>query len=451
MTGDRTLTLTVAATFTAEPVEATLRYWSDKLQRAGRIEFAPYDQVFQQLLDPSGPFYASGPGLNVILLRLEDWMTAGGTAADDLERSTSEFIGTLKATAGRLQRSILVIVCPSSPEVEERSDALLRAAEARLDAELAGLTGVHVLPRRTLMEWYPIEHYHHASGARLGHAPYTPVFYAALGTTITRAYQALGHTPRKVVVLDCDMTLWKGICGEDGPEGVEIDEPSAALQRFMVQRHDAGMLLCLCSKNDEADVRDTFAYHGDMPLSMRHVVAHRINWKSKPENLRSLAEELRLGLDSFIFVDDNSIECAEVEAACPEVLAVRLPTDRSTLPQFLNHVWAFDRPPVTELDRRRTELYRAESNRDRAIAASRTLAEFIEGLELQVSFSPLSRHHLDRAAQLTFRTNQLNLTTIRRSGVDLRTLCEAGGHECQVVDVSDRFGDYGTVGVPALP
>jgi predicted enzyme involved in methoxymalonyl-ACP biosynthesis len=106
-----------------------------------------------------------------------------------------------------------------------------------------------------------VEHYHHASAARLGHAPYTPVFYAALGTAIVRARQALAHAARKVVVLDCDMTLWKGVCGEDGPGGVEIDAPRAALQRFMVERHDAGMLLCLCSKNDEADVLETFARH----------------------------------------------------------------------------------------------------------------------------------------------------------------------------------------------
>lgn len=154
----------------------------------------------------------------------------------------------------------------------------------------------------------------------LGHVPYTPLFFAALGTAIFRRIHALSSPPYKVVVLDRDQTLWKGVAAEDGPRGVEIDPGRRALQARLVEERAQGRLLCLASKNDEADVFSVFDAHPEMPLKRGDFVAWRINWQPKSENLRALANELGLGLDSFILIDDNPLDCAEVEAACPEVL-----------------------------------------------------------------------------------------------------------------------------------
>ena len=131
-----------------------------------------------------------------------------------------------------------------------------------------------------------------------------------------------------MIVLDCDNTLWKGVCGEDGPLGIEITPPYRALQEFMVGQANAGRLLCLCSKNNESDVLDVFEQRTDMLLREEHFVSRRINWNSKSDNLQSLARELNLGLESFIFVDDNPVECADVEINCPGVLTLQLPTER---------------------------------------------------------------------------------------------------------------------------
>ncbi|HBY63601.1 MAG TPA: hypothetical protein DEH78_27565 [Solibacterales bacterium] len=243
-----------------------------------------------------------------------------------------------------------------------------------------------------------------------------------------------------MIAVDCDNTLWRGICGEDGPEGVELDPPRRALQEFLLEQRDAGMLLVMASKNNEPDVLETFAAHPEWPLQPRHFASWRLNWDSKPANLASLAEELSLGLDSFIFVDDNPKECAEVAEGAPEVLPLVLPEDIAQLPAFLRRVWAFDHAVVTDEDRQRSAYF--EQGREFGIARRQaaTLEEFMAGLGLRVTVEPLTAERLPRAAQLTQRTNQFNLTTIRRTEAELR------GLEVFTVHASDRFGDYGVIG-----
>jgi FkbH-like protein len=213
----------------------------------------------------------------------------------------------------------------------------------------------------------------------------------------------------------------------------------------MLTQHEAGMLLCLCSKNNERDVHEVLAQRPEMLLHLDHFTANRINWRPKSENLNSLAQELRLGLDSFIFVDDDARECAEVQAACPEVLVLQLPDDPERIPQFLEHCWAFDHPKGTAEDRRRAELYRQNRDREQLRAESLSLADFLAGLDLKVQIEPMTAAQVPRVSQLTLRTNQFNCTTCRRTEAEIHQL--PGTSEVLTVSVSDRFGDYGLVGV----
>jgi len=281
----------------------------------------------------------------------------------------------------------------------------------------------------------------------LGKIPYTEEYFCALATALVRYAYSLFMPPYKVVVLDCDNTLWKGICGEDGPSGVEIDPPRRTLQEFLLQQRDSGMLLCMASKNNEQDVLDVFQQHPEMPLNLHHFISWRINWDSKADGLISLSKELGLGLDSFIFVDDNPKESAEVSERLPEVLSLTLPTQIEEPPHFLDHIWAFDHAVVTEEDRNRNVYYGQTQKFGNEIRKTTNLADFIANLQLHVNLVPLVPETLPRAAQLTQRTNQFNFTTIRRSEADLQILLTDGIHECFTVTVSDRFGDYGLVGL----
>ena len=446
-------TIAISSTFTVEPVAEVLQFWMEKLHLSYSHAFAPFNQVFQQLLDPTSLLATNAGGINVLLVRLEDWdqhasAENAGAYTQGIERNSGEFVRALKTATERTHVPHVVIFCPPSQayaSTAAKADAL-RQFEARLAQELNEIPRVQCTTSAELLSLYPVAEYDDPGAERLGKIPYTRTFFSALGTAVCRAVHALRNAPYKVLVLDCDQTLWKGVCGEVGAAGVEIDAHRRHLQDFALQQHDAGMLLCLASKNDERDVDAVFQHHAGMPLKPEHIVARRINWKPKSENLKSLAAELNLSLDSFILIDDNPIECSEVESHLPGVLALQLPENEAEIPQFLRGVWAFTGRKATREDKNRTQLYQENAQRERERSQALTFADFLARLELQVNIAPLQAEHLARVAQLTQRTNQFNATTIRRSESELQQLCASHGHECLVVDSKDRFGDYGLVG-----
>jgi FkbH-like protein len=427
--------IAISATFTAEAIQPGLEFWSRELGLDYEIGFAGYNQLFQQLLDPAGLFARNRGGFNVGLLRFEDWLRDGGEAG--LEERARQLAEAVRAAAASFSAPLILAICPPTPGHE----AAVETAERLVREGTADLATVHLVAPE------PVEEAHDPHADELGHVPYTPVFFVALATAIARKIHAIARPPFKVIALDCDETLWAGVCGEDGPRGVVVDAPRRALQEFMAERRRAGMLLALASKNNEEDVTETFRAHPEMPLRLEDFVARRVNWEPKSANLASIAEELGLGLDSFILVDDNPKECEEAQAGCPEALALPLPERAEEIPEFLKHVWAFDRARVTEEDRRRPELYAQQAERARAERASASLEEFLASLQLQVGIAPMEPAQLARVAQLTQRTNQMNASCVRRTEAEIQALLASGQAECLTVDVKDRFGSYGLTGV----
>jgi len=420
--------LAISATFTAEPIEPVLAFWGRQFNLPVEVRFAPYNQVTQSLLDPQSVLARNGHGLNVLLVRSEDL----GATAEQAERNVLELAQT--AAAARLQLPLLFVLCPP--------------ASLELKDSLAGsLRAVRFLHFDQIAAEYPVANWDSPDGHRLGRIPYTELYFAALGTAVFRHAHSLFATPSKVIVLDCDNTLWSGICGEDGPTGIILDAPRRELQQFMRVQRDAGMLLAIASKNNEADVRETFAQNPDMPLRFEDFVASRIDWQPKSANLPSLAEELNLGLDSFLFVDDNPRECAEVADSLPEVFTIPLPVDPEHIPNFLRQLWVFDHPVITEEDRRRSSMYAQNRAYSQALQSTASLENFLESLHLVLDVQPLREETLPRAAQLTQRTNQFNFTTIRRTESELRSLIDSGALEGRTISVTDRFGKYGVTGL----
>jgi FkbH-like protein len=437
--------IALAATFTVDPLVRPLERVLREIDLDLGVEVAPFGQVFQELLDPASRLATNRKGVNVVLARVEDWAGDDAGAADRLAKAVDDFLRALEHRAASTPAPVVVVLCPPSPD--RQADPAHRAAAERLARGVAGLPGVRLLSAGALLRTTD-EPIHDAEGDRLGRVPYTPYFFAALALSLARVSNALKSPPRKVLVLDCDNTLWKGVVGEDGVQGIEIGAAHKALQRFALAKKREGMLLCLASKNVEADVERVFAERPEMELSLSDVAAHRVNWLPKSQNLHDLAAELNLGIDSFVFIDDNPVECAEVEAACPGALAVCLPVGAAEddLGRFLDNLWPLDHLDVTDEDQRRTDLYRANQERARSQRAAPSLGEFLAGLELEVTIGEPRPEQRARAAQLTQRTNQFNFTTRRRNERELAQLADEG-KACRVVEVSDRFGDYGQVGL----
>lgn len=422
---DRAIAIT--ATFTAEGIQPGLAFWAGELGLDYEIRFAGYSQLFQELLDPAGLFARNRGGVNAAFVRFADWRAAG------VESEARRLVEAVRSAGAAFSAPLILVLCPPA-------DA---AAETIVREGVADLPSVHLVTPADIDALYPVAEPYDPHAEELGHLPYTPEYFVALATAVARKIHAITARPYKVIALDCDDTLWSGICGEDGPQGVTLDPPRRALQEFMAARRSEGMLLALCSKNNEEDVIETFRAHPEMPLNFENFVARRINWERKGANLAAIAAELDFGLDSVILIDDNPKECNEAQAGAPDVLAVPLPADPSDIPEFLRHVWAFDRARVTDEDRRRAELYRQRAERARAEQSSGSLEEFLAGLQLEISIAPMQPHQVARVAQLTQRTNQMNMTLIRRTEAEIQAL----DAEILTVDVGDRFGSYGLTGV----
>jgi FkbH-like protein len=433
--------IAISATFTVEAIQPALAFWIAELRLDYAIRFAGYSQIYQQLLDPTGLFARNRGGFNVAMVRFEDWLRAGGP--DGPEQHSERLVEAIRAAAATFSVPLILVICPATPEHAagfERANRVLRQG-------IAGLPAVHVIDPAGVEAWYPVAGIHDPDGDELGHLPYTPEYFVALATAIARTVHAIAAPPYKAIALDCDDTLWSGICGEDGPQGVVLDEPRRALQVFMAGRRQAGMLLALCSKNNEEDVEETFAAHPEMPLRLSDFALRRVNWEPKSANLNALAEDLELGLDSFILVDDNPKECTEAQVGSPGVLALPLPARAAEIPEFLNHVWAFDRARVTAEDRLRPELYAQRAQRAKAQKASASLEEFLASLQLEIAIGPMEPGQLERVAQLTVRTNQMNAWCHRQTAAGVQALLASGAAECLTVSVRDRFGSYGLTGV----
>jgi FkbH-like protein len=426
--------ISISASFTAEPLEPVLKFWGGQLGVDFEVRIAAFQQVVQTLLNPAGEFALNRHGVNVVLVRASDL----GLRAEENARQIGDGLRTAAARDGC---PLIFVLCPSE-------DAAASASEPILMGALQGQS----LDYREMERLYPVGSIYDAAADRLGAIPYTPAYFAALGTALARRIAGLSLVPYKVIAVDCDNTLWNGICGEDGPAGVVLDGGRRVLQEFLLRQREAGMLLVLASKNNPEDVMETFAQHPEMPLRPEHFSAIRLNWEPKPWNLAAMEKELGLGLDSFVFLDDSAKECAEMREEQPHVLTLELPADlladEVRTRRFLDHVWAFDHPAVTEEDRKRAASYAQAREFGQAFQNAHSLEEFMASLDLRVEIAPAKEEQWPRVAQLTQRTNQFNFTTIRRNEAELRNL--AATHECLAARVADRFGDHGLTGVMIL-
>lgn len=444
------ISLAVSATFTAEPIKEYIQWWGKQFGQEIHVEFAAYNQVFQELLTPTS-LLSTNKGANLLLMRMEDWIREDKDSDVDkckrLEKTFTEFIEVLK----NKKRDIpyFIGVFPVSTHLNH-SKAILNYLEVlnmRWKEALKDQENIHLLDFTDLQNSYSIQEIFDLVKDKAGHLPFSDSYYAAMGTAIARKIYGWKKQPFKVIVVDCDNTLWKGVCGEEGALGVKVEEPYKNLQKLLLQKNSEGMLLAICSKNNEADAWEVFEKNPEMILKKEHFVDWRINWKAKSENIKEMATALNLGVDSFIFIDDSPMECAEIMTNCPQVLTLQLPKDAKQIPQYLRHVWALDRFNVTKEDRNRTQMYVQERKRQIASEAGLSLKDFLEGLKLKMSMRPIEKDQYGRVSQLTQRTNQFNLSTIRRTEAELESLVAEENVNCWVVEVEDRFGEYGLVGV----
>jgi FkbH-like protein len=467
---------TVLSTFNVELLPPFL---ADALERVGQapqaISVGAFGQLAQQLLPPDSSLYRDVPDVVVLVLAVEDLLeplfksVPSQLSTDDaaalvaarveelrgwlglaLERlpATTFYVGLIGPVAAPLEH-VLEPLAPERGQVfvqRLHEDVLalsgLSGRVVALDWEwrIRELAGTSVYDPRL---WY-------VARMRL-----SPGGLAVLAELVARYAAAMHGATCKVAAIDLDGVLWGGVVGEAGLRGIELGDEGVGLafqdfQRELLRLRDIGILLALCSKNNPQDASEVFERHPAMLMRREHFSAERINWHDKATNLRELAAELGLGLDSFVFLDDSPIERDWVRRALPEVIVPELPEDPAERPALLRSMLAFARMALTEADRGRASAYHAERDRRAFSASASSFPEFLESLEQQATIEPVSDASLARAAQLCQRTNQFNLTTRRYDAAELERMLAEDDVELYTLAVSDRFGDSGITGLAIL-
>jgi FkbH-like protein len=282
--------------------------------------------------------------------------------------------------------------------------------------------------------------------------PFSESFMLFFAKKIVSHIKACKGMVRKCLVLDCDNTLWGGIIGEDGFDGIQIGPESPGreyvdLQQAILELYEQGIILAINSKNNYQDVIKVLREHPHMILREKHMASIQVNWNDKPSNMRYIAKELNIGLDSFVFLDDNPAERAMMREMLPEIHTIELPENPGLFARALRETNEFAKATITEEDRKRGALYVTERLRTQAQKESLNLDSFLQSLEMVVTIRQAKPADIKRAAQLTQRTNQFNLTTIRYSEADIAAMLEKPNYRIYVLKLKDKFGDMGTVGI----
>lgn len=419
----------VAASFTAAPILSRAAHIGRLLDWPAELTETPYGRFAVHLADPEGAFWAKASG-RAIFWRPED---LGGDLA--------EAVRTLSTAIRNFHDGgPLLIVTGAATDIEEEAatDALSRA--------LGPVPGLEVACAYEAGRAYGLADMRDSLTDEAGHIPYTEDGMAALGQAFARWGDGLLRSPVKLIAVDADNTLWQGVLGEDEATGLALPEGYADLQRRLKAAAEAGVILALLTKNDDADIREVFEQRTDFPLSTDDFLAIRAGWDDKAGQLRQLLDDYGLGENAAFFLDDNPVECAMMRGALPEVVTVRLP-EEGPQAAFLDHLWPLDRREVTKDDLARLDRYRQEEERVGEKRRARSLDEFFASLDLQVELFTPDAETIPRLAQLSQRTNQFSTTLRRLSEADLRTALDAPHGFVRGVKVADRFGDYGVVGL----
>ena len=269
-------------------------------------------------------------------------------------------------------------------------------------------------------------------------AAVTDIIFALMGRSV------------KCVVLDLDNTLWGGVVGDCGTDGIEIGDYGigkafTAFQTWLLELKKRGLLLAVCSKNDEDKAKDPFINHPDMVLKLEDFAIFVANWEPKPENIKLIRETLNIGMDSLVFIDDNPFERNSVREMLPEVTVPEMPADPADYVDFLRSEGLFEAVSFSAEDSGRTDMYRSEAGRVMAAKACGSYSEYLAGLEMKAEAKPFSSFWFPRIAQLSQRSNQFNLRTVRYTEGEIADI--AADPDCVTLyfTLSDRFGDSGLI------
>ena len=447
-------------------LERPLRLALQLVGLAPDLQVAPYNVWLQELLEPDSATARFAPQVAIILLTphgIPIWPEAGATPdrATELAKAVCRQLFDACAQLHRRCAAEIVVntllpfphqalgnLSAKSPDAANNFIRRINVMLGDMAPPYVHLNDVAALvERRGLDRWFDVRLWHEAK------QPVAPAAIPELARNTAAIVGAILGRSRKCLVVDLDNTLWGGVVGDVGVDGLVLGEGSGvgeafkAFQMYLKAMKDRGVLLAVCSKNDERLALKPFTEHPEMVLKREDFVAFRANWDPKSDNLRAIAHELNIGLDALVFADDNPAEREEVRQALRPVVVPELSADPADYPMIIDATRCFEVSSVTDEDRQRSGMYRQRSQQAELLHSTRNLAEFLASLEMRAVIRPFEAASFARITQLVNKTNQFNLTTRRLTGAQVEALANDPACLTRTVRLEDRFGDHGLVSV----
>jgi FkbH-like protein len=434
------------------------------------VHVGAYGQYRQDILLADSSLHQFKPKVVLFSLTARE-VLAGiplGASAGQVDEIIARSIGELRMlwrkardtfNATIIQQTFIDIAEPLFGSYDRVVPAAPTRVIARLNdqlADAAGEDGVLVVDVARAVERDGIDAWFEPGRWFQGKLEIAPKAAPVYGDMVARIVAALRGLSKKCLVLDLDNTLWGGVIGDDGLEGIVLGEGSAAgeahlaLQRYAKQLSERGIILAVCSKNDPTIAESAFHQHPEMLLKRADIAAFVANWNDKAENLKVIAKKLNIGVDSLVFVDDNPVERARIRESLPMVAVPELPDDVANYVSCLASAGYFEAVAFTAEDRQRAGLYAADAERGALLESSQSMDDFLRGLNMSVAYGPFTPIDLARVVQLINKTNQFNTTTRRYSSEEVASITGSEKALTLQFRLLDRFGDNGLVSAMIL-
>ena len=465
--------LSILRSSTIEPVVPLLKSAAAVRGIDLTVQLGRFNAFVQDILSADSPLYAFAPDVVLLFAEARDlapdlWTDIVAMSAAEIDAAERRTLGTLdeclQAFRSRSDAALVVhtLEVPSpcrwgvlDAQLGVGQGATFRRINEALVRRAREYRGVYVLDYDALTSRHGKRHWHDARKGLTIRLSMSSHHLNDLADEWMRFITPLSGRICKVLVVDLDNTLWGGVVGEDGFDGIKLgpEYPGAAfqwVQQALLDLHHRGIVLAVCSKNNPADALDVIRRHPGMLLREEHFAAVRLNWEDKAENLTAIARELNVGMDAIAFVDDNPAERQRIRTSLPDVTVIELPDDPFKFAETIHRSAVFERLTLSDEDRTRGQLYSKDRQRLELERSAGSIEDYYHSLQMTVEISPMSAETLPRAAQLTQKTNQFNLTTRRYSETQLGRFAASPGSHVYLLRLLDRFGDNGIVGLAIL-
>lgn len=462
------LRVSIAASSTVDHFSDILRFWMAAAGFDARINIAAFDTIDQSILDSDNGIYAYKPDIIWIFTSYRDVKTqvplgASWSEVDEKVREAFARYETLWEAIARncgahiLQNNADLPVHRVFGNYECQAAWSLRNICQTFNRELASHapSGVTVFDMDYISslfgkrEWCDDRYWFHSKHSFSLNASGLVAFQAA------KVLRALRGHAKKCIVLDLDNTLWGGVIGDDGVSGIRLGqgadgEAFVDFQRYLLALKNRGIILAVCSKNEDTTARLPFIQHPDMILKESDIAMFLANWNNKVDNIREIARILDIGLDSMVFLDDNPAERALVREFLPSVVVPDMPQDPSDYVRFLDACSFFETVGFSKEDQSRSSMYRDNALRLRLKDSHTDIGTYLRSLNMIAVAAPFDDFHIPRIAQLINKSNQFHLTTTRYTEADLRVLLTSRDVAGLFFKLRDRFGDNGLISAVIL-